>query len=226
MSKLVLGGVNVFDPASKKRQTNVNVCMADGKIAAIGDVPPFFSDARRLELTGRTILPGFIDLHVHVVAANTNLGLSAAMPNFLAALKTLPVLRGMLNRGFTTVRDAGGADFGMCEAVNSGVLWGPRILSSGKALSQTGGHGDFRQRNDKLDDACGCLGRQGSIARVVDGVDAMRLDVLAGKYAPLKRIGAGNHACSRPDGVPVRRLMWWLRWLMGVAAFACATCRS
>ncbi|SAK64561.1 amidohydrolase [Caballeronia catudaia] len=177
MSKLVLAGVAVFDPVTAKRHTAVNVCIEDGRIAAIGDVPPSFSDARRLNLPGRTVLPGFIDLHVHVVAGSTNLGASAAMPNFLAALKTLPVLRGMLNRGFTTVRDAGGADFGMCEAVNNGVLWGPRILSSGKALSQTGGHGDFRQRNDTLDDACGCLGRQGSIARVVDGVEAMRLAV-------------------------------------------------
>jgi imidazolonepropionase-like amidohydrolase len=83
----------------------------------------------------------------------------------------------MLNRGFTTVRDAGGADFGMCEAVNTGALLGPRILSSGKALSQTGGHGDFRPRSDQLSDACGCLGRQGAIARVVDGVDAIRLAV-------------------------------------------------
>ncbi|MDR5798072.1 amidohydrolase family protein [Caballeronia sp. LZ008] len=177
MSKLVLEGVAVFDPVIGKRQTNVNLCIADGKIKAIGDVPPYFSDARRMELPGRTVLPGFTDLHVHVAAANANLGVSASMPNFLVALKTLPVLRGMLNRGFTTVRDAGGADYGMCEAVNSGALWAPRILSSGKALSQTGGHADFRQRNDKLDDACGCLGRQGAIGRVVDGVDAMRLAV-------------------------------------------------
>ncbi|QCP49587.1 amidohydrolase family protein [Trinickia violacea] len=177
MSMLILEGVNVFDPATKKRRTNVNVCISQGKISAIGDVPVSFANARRMHLPGRTVLPGFIDLHVHVVASHTNLGANALMPNFLAALKTLPILRGMLNRGFTTVRDAGGADFGMCEAVNSGVLPGPRILSSGKALSQTGGHGDFRQRNDRLDDACGCLGRQGAIARVVDGVDAMRLAV-------------------------------------------------
>ncbi|MFM0005651.1 amidohydrolase family protein [Paraburkholderia dipogonis] len=177
MNTLVIEGVNVFDPVTKKRRTNVNVCIADGKIAAIGEIPSSFVDARRMSLPGRTVLPGFIDLHVHVVASNANLGANAMMPNFLAALKTLPILRGMLNRGFTTVRDAGGADFGMCDAVNSGVLWGPRILSSGKALSQTGGHGDFRQRNDKLDDACGCLGRQGAIARVVDGVEAMRLAV-------------------------------------------------
>lgn len=99
-----------------------------------------------------------------VVASNANPGANAAMPNFLAALRTLLILRGMLNRGFTTVRNAGGADFGMCEAVNSGEPWGPHILSSGKALSQTGGHGDFRQRSDKLDDACGCPGRHGALS--------------------------------------------------------------
>nr|WP_309790353.1 hypothetical protein [Caballeronia sp. LZ019] len=92
MSKLVLEGVAVFDPVTGKRQTNVNLCIADGKIKAIGDVPPSFSDARRMELPGRTVLPGFTDLHVHVAAANANLGVSASMPNFLVALKTLPVL--------------------------------------------------------------------------------------------------------------------------------------
>ena len=174
---LILEDVAVFDPATKTRRTNTNVCIRAGRIAAIGEVPASFDGARRITLPGHTVLPGFFDLHVHIVSSNMNLGANARMPNFLAALKSLPILRGMLNRGFTTVRDAGGADFGMCEAVNSGDLAGPRILSCGKALSQTGGHGDFRQRSDMLDDACGCLGRQGSISRVVDGVDAIRLAV-------------------------------------------------
>ncbi|GAB3627088.1 peptidase M38 [Pandoraea terrae] len=177
MSILVIEGVDVFDPASRTRQEGVDVVVQDGVIAAIGKVPAGVAPDIRLRLPGHTVLPGFIDLHVHVVASSTNLGANAVLPNFLAALRTLPILRGMLNRGFTTVRDAGGADFGMCEAVNSGALAGPRILSSGKALSQTGGHGDFRQRSDQLGDACGCLGRQGAIARVVDGADAIRLAV-------------------------------------------------
>ncbi|VVD71256.1 peptidase M38 [Pandoraea cepalis] len=177
MSKWVLENVDVYDPASRTWQREVDVLIQDGKIAAIGALAREITDAERLPLRGHTVLPGFIDLHVHVVASSTNLGANATLPNFLAALRTLPILRGMLNRGFTTVRDAGGADFGMCQAIANGVLAGPRILSSGKALSQTGGHGDFRQRNDQLDDACGCLGRQGAIARVVDGVDAMRLAV-------------------------------------------------
>ncbi|WP_028221027.1 metal-dependent hydrolase family protein [Paraburkholderia oxyphila] len=178
MSNCVLENVDVFDPESRKRRSGVDILIQDGVIAAIGTIAAEAANgAVRLRLSGHTVLPGFIDLHVHVVASNTNLGANAAQPNFLAALRTLPILRGMLNRGFTTVRDAGGADFGMCQAVNTGVVAGPRILSSGKALSQTGGHGDFRQRSDQLDDACGCLGRQGAIARVVDGVDAMRLAV-------------------------------------------------
>lgn len=175
MSKLVLEGVNMFDPATRTRREGIDIVIENGVIAAIGDASGITDAKLRLKLPGHTVLPGFIDMHVHVVASNTNLGENARLPNFLAALRTLPILRGMLNRGFTTVRDAGGADFGMCEAVNSGILPGPRILASGKALSQTGGHGDFRHRSDILDDACGCLGRQGAIARVVDGEDAMRL---------------------------------------------------
>ncbi|KAE8757027.1 amidohydrolase family protein [Paraburkholderia madseniana] len=177
MSTFVLERINVFDPASGTRREGVDVCVKDGVIASIGTVPTSVSPDARYALPGHTLLPGFIDLHVHVVASKTNLGANAVMPNFLAALRTVPIVRGMLNRGFTTVRDAGGADFGMCEAVNTGVLLGPRILSSGKALSQTGGHGDFRPRSDQLSDACGCLGRQGAIARVVDGEDAIRLAV-------------------------------------------------
>ncbi|WP_431273223.1 amidohydrolase family protein [Variovorax ureilyticus] len=177
MSSVLLERVNVFDPASGVRTENMNVHIEDGSVRAISPEPITASVDLRLAMPGHTVLPGFIDLHVHIVASKVDFAANARMPNFLAALKTLPILRGMLNRGFTTVRDAGGADYGMCEAVNTGVLLGPRILSSGKALSQTGGHGDFRPRSDQLGDTCGCLGRQGSISRVVDGEDAMRLAV-------------------------------------------------
>lgn len=177
MSKIILEDVNVFDPLTRARREHVDVVVSNGRIESIGAAPSDINAKTRMRMTGHTVLPGFIDLHVHVVASSTNLGANANLPNFLAALRTLPILRGMLNRGFTTVRDAGGADFAMCEAVNSGILVGPRILPAGKALSQTGGHGDFRQRSDHLDDACGCLGRQGSISRVVDGEDAMRIAV-------------------------------------------------
>ena len=81
----------------------------------------------------------------------------------------------MLNRGFTTVRDAGGADYALSRAIEEGVIAGPRLFVAGKALSQTGGHGDFRERFDNSDpDPCGCNRNMGAIGRVVDGVDEMR----------------------------------------------------
>jgi imidazolonepropionase-like amidohydrolase len=71
------------------------------------------------------------------------------------------------------VRDAGGADYSLAEATRTGVIDGPRIFPAGKALSQTGGHGDFRERNDIIE-PCACTPKLGAIARVVDGVDAVR----------------------------------------------------
>jgi imidazolonepropionase-like amidohydrolase len=81
----------------------------------------------------------------------------------------------MLRRGFTTVRDAGGAGWGLKCAVAEGTVAGPRLFISGRALSQTGGHGDTRARSDFLRPVgvCGCF-RAGALARVVDGVDGVR----------------------------------------------------
>jgi imidazolonepropionase-like amidohydrolase len=91
----------------------------------------------------------------------------------------------MLKRGFTTVRDAGGADFALAEAVERGLVAGPRLFVSGRALSQTGGHGDFRGRfNDA--EPCACCRQAGNLARVVDGVDAVR-------KAAREEIKAGAH---------------------------------
>lgn len=174
---LLLEDVDVFEPSTGTRQEKVCVLIRGGVIASVGDRPADVTPDEHYRLPGHTVLPGLIDLHVHVVASHTNLTANAWLPNALAILRTVPILSGMLNRGFTTVRDAGGADYGLCEALRAGDIIGPRILPAGKALSQTGGHGDFRPRSDILDDACGCLGRQGAIGRVVDGEDAMRLAV-------------------------------------------------
>jgi imidazolonepropionase-like amidohydrolase len=90
-------------------------------------------------------------------------------------MRAVPLLAAMLRRGFTTVRDAGGAGIGLKRAVDEGVVAGPRLFISGHALSQTGGHGDTRSRSDFLRPiaACGCF-RAGALSRVVDGVDAVR----------------------------------------------------
>ena len=77
----------------------------------------------------------------------------------------------MLRRGFTTVRDVGGADYGLAQAIEEGYLEGPRLIFGGKALSQTGGHGDVRGPGRQAYDPCSCCSGLGVIC---DGVDAVR----------------------------------------------------
>ena len=121
-------------------------------------------------------MPGLIDLHVHTIAIELNLAQQVHIPNVLVTLRSTLLLRGMLRRGFTTVRDAGGAGHAMKQAIETGLTDGPRLFVSGRALSQTGGHGDMRARSDYLasDATCPCCVRVGALARVADGVDGVR----------------------------------------------------
>ena len=131
--------------------------------------------ARVIDVAGRTVMPGLIDLHVHVLATQLDLSAQVALPDALVTMRAVPILAAMLRRGFTTVRDAGGAGIGLKLAVAEGLVAGPRLFVSGHALSQTGGHGDTRARADFLRPvaACGCF-RAGALSRVVDGVDGVR----------------------------------------------------
>jgi imidazolonepropionase-like amidohydrolase len=79
----------------------------------------------------------------------------------------------MSQRGFTTVRDAGGADGGLAEAVEAGLVSGPRIFPSGSALSQTGGHGDVRPRTQSVV-TCACCEGGAALSRIADGVTECR----------------------------------------------------
>ena len=166
----------VLDVETLRLLPYTSVLVRDGRIAAVGADLTVPEGATVIDARGLTVMPGLIDCHVHVVASRLNLGEVQRMPNVLATLSSLPILQGMLMRGFTTVRDAGGADCAMAEATRSDMIPGPRIFPSGKALSQTGGHGDFRMRTDILE-PCACSQKVGSLARVVDGVDAIRAAV-------------------------------------------------
>jgi imidazolonepropionase-like amidohydrolase len=117
-------------------------------------------------------MPGLVDAHVHVIASLVDIGANAALPSSLIALRASRIMNAMLMRGFTTVRDVGGADNGLVLAVEEGLFDGPRLVISGKALGQTGGHSDFRSRSD---DRPGVFAeRVGSLGRICDGVDQVR----------------------------------------------------
>src|SRR5581483_419982 len=113
------------------------------------------------------------DAHVHAVAVDSALARLAEQPLTLVALQAGRLLEAMLQRGFTTVRDAGGADHGLAEAIAQGIVRGPRLFPSGLALSQTGGHGDMRPRTRAVI-ACACCEYGAGLSRIADGVDECR----------------------------------------------------
>jgi imidazolonepropionase-like amidohydrolase len=175
-SALLIANGNVLDVRALRLLPATDVLVRAGRITAIGPHLKAPEGAQTIDATGLTVMPGLIDCHVHAVASSFNLGAVARMPNVLVTLRALPILAAMLRRGYTTVRDAGGSDWSLAEALRTGLVQGPRLFPAGKALSQTGGHGDFRARDDALD-PCSCATKLGNIGRVVDGVDACRIAV-------------------------------------------------
>lgn len=135
------------------------------------EVPP---TAEVIDLGGATLMPGLIDAHFHCNSPSLDVGsIDRLYPSHLAQFAR-DHLEQTLQRGFTTVRDAGGADYGLVKALDARLIKGPRLLIAGRALSQTGGHGDLRAAGQF--DPCGCS-YKGALAQVVDGTDQMRLAV-------------------------------------------------
>jgi imidazolonepropionase-like amidohydrolase len=157
--------------ASEPREGNVLV--EDGVIRDLAARAIAAPDRLVLDLRGRTLMPGLIDAHVHVVASMMNLAQNAALPDALAVLRSLPIMKGMLDRGFTTVRDVGGAPYALALAVEQGLAVGPRLVVCGKALSKTGGHVDMRARHDATDPHR-LETRYAAMGRIADGCDEVR----------------------------------------------------
>ena len=175
MSATLLRNCTLFDPRSGNLASGTSVLVSDDTIAAVSDQAIAAEGAEVIDVDGRTVLPGLIDCHVHVNAVRVTSGLAASrvLPASFIAAAASQVMRGMLMRGFTTIRDAGGADRGLREAVEQGMFTGPRLFIAGRAISQTGGHGDFRERIDSPE-PCGCQHFISGIGRVADGVPAVQ----------------------------------------------------
>lgn len=141
----------------------------DGIIAEPGS--PIEPDARRVDLGGAFVLPGLIDCHVHIMASTADMADLARWPVTYNAHHTARLLGEMLDRGFTTVRDMAGADYGTWRALEEGLIRGPRLFYAGRALSQTGGHGDHRGPGEHLLDS---HPGASELSTIVDGVDEVR----------------------------------------------------
>src|SRR5215469_13662491 len=133
-----------------------SVLVEGDRILEVGGAEVHASDAQSFDLAGMTLLPGLIDAHVHVTAVTADLARLAEWSPAYVTARAARVLVGMLRRGFTTVRDVGGAEYGLAQAIEEGYLEGPRLIFAGSALSQTGGHGDFRSPGRQAYDPSSC----------------------------------------------------------------------
>jgi imidazolonepropionase-like amidohydrolase len=170
---VVLRNAEIFDGASPDLIRGDVLVEGDRIVEVAGALRS--SDAQQVDVAGKTLMPGLIDAHVHVYFPDVNAAAGDRLPMTMVAHWARRMLEGCLRRGFTTVRDTGGADYGLAMALERGWVKGPRLFYCGKALSQTGGHGDMRSpRHEEL---CNCGGYSGHVSRVVDGVDDVRLAV-------------------------------------------------
>lgn len=175
-ANIVFRNAQIIDGFTDRAKDGYEVLVADGKIQEVSQTRITTKTEMEVDLKGKFLLPGLIDCHVHVIATTVNLAENALMSDSLVTAKTIATLNGMLGRGFTTVRDCGGADFGLQQAVAQGYIDGPRMIICGKAFSQTGGHSDFRGRYDtRPSEWFGS--RLGSLGYAVDGVENLRLAV-------------------------------------------------
>ncbi|KAJ5453997.1 uncharacterized protein N7458_004953 [Penicillium daleae] len=170
---LVFVNATIIDPVEGQLIQNATVRISGGKIVQIDTTgsetaKEGVNDSEILDLSGKYLCPGLIDCHVHIAVTPGEADLRAYkdMTERISLLRQPHVLKTMLERGFTSIRDCGGASLAVKEAIEEGVVPGPRLFIAGFALSQTGGHGDMRGPHEGQ--LC-CGGSISGISRIVDG---------------------------------------------------------
>ena len=230
MSQVLFRNGKLFDGLGTECRDGQEVLIEHDRIKEISDTPLSAPSARVVDLAGRTLMPGLIDAHFHAVAADPNIGQIEHMPASLIAQYARGFLEASVRRGFTSIRDAGGADYGMARAIDMGLIAGPRLFYSGRALSQTGGHGDFRSY-EQDHGLCSCgLGAR-VFSRIADGVPEVRRaarDELRKGATQIKIMASGGVASpSDPTWVlqfseeEIRAVVWeahsWRTYVMAHA---------
>ena len=167
--RVSIDNVVLLEPATEVRVEG-HLVIEDGVIREVSSSPGNNADIR-IDGRGKTVIPGLIDCHVHVTAATADFPALRRWSPAYTTVRALTILSAMIRRGFTTVRDAGGADWGLAQAIQQGHAVGPRLRYCGQAISQTGGHGDMREPGDVVHDVCHCAA---GLGRIADGVAAVR----------------------------------------------------
>ena len=165
----------VFDGHGDEAVPGLEVLVVDGRIEAVEDGPIKDISADVIDLEGRTLLPGLIDAHVHVFAISLAASKNETVPLTQMTARAVPRIKAMLDRGFTTVRDIGGGDVGIRDAVAQGFIPGPRLF--------VGGPGNHRRPAATATTAAAPMARYDIdrnanafmfVHRIADGAEEMR----------------------------------------------------
>ncbi|HEX6446554.1 MAG TPA: amidohydrolase family protein [Streptosporangiales bacterium] len=189
MSRTVFGNGEVFD--GRGAAAVADVVVEDGRVV---DVGVGLDGDEQVDCTGRAVLPGLFDCHVHLTMSSTDLFETAQQPFSLQFYEGARNMARTLACGVTTVRDAGGADQGMRVAQERGLVAGPRMQVSLNMVSQTGGHGDPWWPSTCVIDLL--PPHPGRPPVVVDGPEEIRR-----KIRELVRAGADVIKCATSGGI-------------------------
>lgn len=205
--KYLFTNVNIFDGTKNKLHNAMNVLIEGQLISKISNSPISAPDATMINGAGSTLMPGMIDGHAHIMINDDYGKVEKDLEQADLAYRSVIAARRFLLDGFTTIRDMGGPAFALARNIDNGTIPGPRLYPSGAFISQTSGHGDFRDRADP-----GYSGKSKSdisnferfgIGAVADGIPevlkATRLNLRYG--ATQIKIMAGGGGSSRFDPI-------------------------
>ncbi len=166
---ILISGARIFDGANANIVEGGSVFVEGDRIREVAEGRITTPAELTIDARGRTLMPGLIDAHVHPWASDVNILSIRTRPTEWLAMYTARSLRHMLDRGFTTVRDAGGTAPIFRRIIEEGLCEGPRLFPAAHFISQTGGHGDFRPPGE-----IGCACGSDRFVSLVDSPDAVR----------------------------------------------------
>ena len=207
LPQLRISNVNVFDSIDGRITGPMDVTVRDGLVASVASAGSTEFSGSTIDGTGKTLIPGLIDAHWHATLTTIPMAVAQLSEVGYVFARAVVGARETLLRGFTTVRDLGGPVFGIKQAIDEGVIAGPRIFPAGGSISQTGGHGDFRLPNEVPRGVAGYLsyGEIIGAAVIADG----EAEVLRGAREMLRRgasqikLMAGGGCASTYDPLDV-----------------------
>jgi imidazolonepropionase-like amidohydrolase len=173
MQQLHFKNFSYLDPTKDEAEGGYELLIEGETVKELSAKPIKTKEAVVVDCGKRTLMPGLIDCHVHVCLSEVNIRYLEGIPLTLMTARAIDLMRGMIDRGFTSVRDTGGADWGIKAAVEQGLVAGPRLFIAGQAIGPTGGHSDPRRRTDK-GAACYCCNAMSFSMTVSDGIDEVR----------------------------------------------------